>query len=137
MSQLAASSSQVVIPGAPRPPHANILKSVIWMYGEPKVGKTTFASKFPGTWFLATEPGHDWVTIREPTVIDSWKTFLKVCAFIDDKLPETFEDGTPISTICIDTYTLLFKMCQEQVCLEMGVGDPGEIPHGGGWGRLT
>lgn len=136
MSQL-ATVPPITVPGAPRPPCANILQSVIWVYGEPKVGKTTFASKFPGTWFLATEPGQDWVTVREPTVIHTWKHFLEVCAFIETNKPKTFEDGESISTICIDTYTLLFKMCQEQVCLEMGVGDPGEIPHGGGWGRLT
>lgn len=130
-------TAPLILPGAPRKPHGDITKATIWLYGEPKIGKTTFASKFPGVWFMATEPGQDWVETREPTVVKSWVHWLEVCAWISTNNPTTFGDGTPIRTICIDTYTLLFKFCNDQVCKEMGVSDPGEIPHGGGWGRLT
>lgn len=130
-------SGRLKIPGAIRRPHADITRSMIWIHGEPKIGKTTFASKFPGVWFIATEKGQDWVETREPTLVSSWDEFLELCAFIETNRPTTFGDGTPIRALCIDTIDLLFKMCQDQVCAEMGVGDPGEIPHGGGWGRLA
>ncbi len=112
-------------------------KQVILVYGRAKIGKSTLASMFPGAWFFATEPGQDWLTVREPTVVNSWENWLSHCAWIEQNRPATFADGSPISTLVIDTYDLLFKMCMDHVCNAMGVGDPGEIPHGGGWARLT
>lgn len=125
------------IPGAKRPPKLDLDKSMVWIYGEPKIGKTTFASHFPGAWFWATEPGQDFVEVREPTSINSWEELLALCAFIEDKRPSTFGDGEPIKTIVIDTVDLLFKMCQEDVCHQLGVEDPSELPHGKGWARLS
>jgi len=124
------------VPGAPREPQGNISRSVLWVYGEPKIGKTTFASKFPGAWFIATERGQEWVTVREPTYIETWQAFLTLCQQIADHKPTTFQDGALIQTLILDTYDGLFKMCYDSVCVSMGVSDPGEIPHGGGWGRL-
>lgn len=128
---------RLTVPGGIRKPHADITRSMIWIYGEPKIGKTTLAASFPGVWFIATEKGQDWVEIREPTLVSSWDEFLELCAYIEENKPTHFGDGTPIRAICIDTVDLLFKMCNDQVCVDMGVSDPGEIPHGGGWGRLS
>lgn len=125
-----------ILPGAPRRPTPDITKCKIWLYGPPKIGKTTLAASFPGVWFLATERGQDWITVREPTYIESWNHFLQVCSAIDKARPTKFADGEPIRTIAIDTFDGLFKMCFDQVCSDMGVSDPGEIPHGGGWSKL-
>lgn len=135
--QLVQAAGKFQLPGAPRAPHADISRSMIWVYGEPKIGKTTLASEFPGLWFIATEKGQDWVTTREPTLITSWDNFLEFCAWFNELRPTHFADGEPIRALGIDTVDGLFKMCFEHVCQEMGVQDPGEIPHGGGWGRLS
>jgi hypothetical protein len=110
---------------------------MFWVYGEPKIGKTTLASKFPGVWFLATERGQEFVECREPTMIGSWTEFLQICAWIETNKPKEFGDGEPIRTLVIDTVSLLFKMCQQHVCKGLGVEDPGELPHGKGWSRLS
>lgn len=110
---------------------------MIWVYGEPKIGKTTFASQFPGCWFLATERGHDYIEMREPTTIASWPDFLDFCASIQDIKPKTFGDGTPIQTLVIDTIENLYKMCQDAVCENLGVENPGDLDHGKGWARLS
>jgi hypothetical protein len=126
-----------VIPGARRKPRADLSRSMLWVYGAPKIGKTTLAASFPGSMFIATEKGQDWVSVREPIHITSWNHFLDFCSWLNGELPTHFTDGEPIRTLVIDVMDILFKMCNEQVCLDMGVQDPGEIPHGGGWSRLT
>ncbi len=125
------------IPNTPRKPQRSIDNSMIWLYGEPKIGKTTFASKFPGAWFISTEPGQAFVETREPVIINDWEDFLEFCLFISETRPEKFGDGTPINTLVIDTYDQLFKMCQNSISHELGVIDLAEIAHGKGWGRLT
>lgn len=125
------------VPGAVRAPRKTIEGRMIWIYGDPKIGKTTFAAQFPGAWFIATEPGQEFVAIREPTHIGSWNDFLALCKYITENKPTVFGDGKPIRTIVIDTVDILFKHCQAQVCKDLGVEDPGELPHGKGWNRLA
>lgn len=131
------SASGLVIPGAPRPPRLSIDGSMIWIYGDPKIGKTTFASMFDGVWFIATERGQEFVECREPTFVSSWDEFLNLCAFIQDSKPTHFGDKQPIRVLCIDVIDRLFAMCQHDVCQGLGVEDLGELPHGKGWARLT
>lgn len=124
-------------PGAPRPPRGDISRACIVLYGEPKIGKTTFASHFPGAWFVDTENGQDWLSVREPTRIESWDEFLAFCAYIQEHKPTHFSDGTPITTLVIDVVNVLYKHCFASVCAELGVEDPGEFTHGKGWSRIS
>jgi hypothetical protein len=128
---------KLAVPGAKRKPKNSLVGSMVWLYGAPKIGKTTLASCFPGTWFVATEPGQDWVEVREPTLVGSWDEFLEWCAFVEQEKPTHFEDGRPIKTLCIDTVDYLYKMCFAEICSGLGVEDPGELSHGKGWGRLN
>ncbi len=125
------------VPGAVRAPRKTLANAMIWIYGEPKIGKTTLASKFPGVWFLATEKGQDWISVREPSPIENWIGFTELMGQIITEKPTHFGDGELIRTLCIDTYDILFQYCFQYVCNKMGVADPGEIPHGGGWSKLN
>lgn len=125
------------VPGAIRPPKVSLNGQMLWLYGEPKIGKTTFANNFNGVWFIATEPGQDWIPTREPTIVNDWDEFLTLCEFIEDTKPTEFGDGTPINTLVIDTVDILYRMCFEAICDDLGVDDPGELPHGKGWSKLN
>jgi hypothetical protein len=125
------------VPGAPRPPCSNLDRSCVWLYGDTGVGKTTFANRFPGPWFMATEKGQDWIKTREPTVIHSWSHFLEVCAGIEEHKPLKFGDGQRITHIVIDTVDLLWKMASDDVCASLGIEDPSEMGHGKAWARLS
>ena len=127
----------VELPGAVRKAQQSINGSLIWLYGEPKIGKTTFASKFPGVWFFATEKGQAFIDIREPTFIPDWASFLQTCAWIAENQPTEFKDGNTIRTLVIDTVDILFKHCQTFVEQALNIEDLGELPHGKGWARLT
>lgn len=123
------------IPGARRPPVGRIRGSFFWIYGPEKIGKTTLASKFPGAWFWATEPGQNWVEVYEPTLIHSWGHFIEMCQFVEETKPTKFGDGKPIETLVIDTVDLLFKLCAD----EISGGDEGffDGDRGKNWARLS
>lgn len=125
------------VPGAPRLPLGALHRAHIAIYGEPKVGKTTFAASAPGTWFVATEQGQDWVTCREPTLIHDWEQWLDFCIWFEEQKPTYFGDGTPIQTLAIDRLEGLFKMCEEYVKKQLTVESLDELEHGKGWNRLT
>ncbi|MCP4549260.1 MAG: AAA family ATPase [bacterium] len=125
------------VPDAPRTHPLTLDGKMIWIYGEPKIGKTTFAAGIPGAWFVATEKGQDFVTTREPQPIDSWLEFQKFVEWARTNKVHEFGDGEPITHIVIDTYDNLVRMCQEFVEEEMGVEDPSEVPHGRAWNRIT
>ncbi len=126
----------LLIPGEIIQPQKSITGKMIWIYGDVKIGKTTFASQFPGVWFLATEKGHDFVAARAPTTIDSWVAFKQIARQINDNLPTHFGDGERIETIVIDTVDDLHGMCQSFVCDAMGITDPSETTKGTAWNRL-
>lgn len=132
-----ATTPRIWVPNAIRKPVTTFDGLHVWLYGEPKIGKTTIASKFPGVWFLATEQGQAFVECHEPTIIGNWEEFVNLVRWIYEAKPTTFGDGTPIRTLCIDTLDLLFGMCENFVCKQLGVEDPGELDHGKGWKRLT
>ena len=124
------------LPQKKRKPIPDLSRAKILIYGPPKIGKSTLASKFPGVWFLATEEGLNWLEIYEPTSVSSWEQFLEVCAWIEAIKPTTFPDGTPIKTIVIDTVDLLFKMCFDHTCTALGVGSLADLEWGKGWQAL-
>jgi hypothetical protein len=106
------------------------------LYGVPKIGKTTLASKFPGAWFFATEEGQDWLPVYEPTVITSWAQFLKTCAWIEEHRPTHFGNGDEIRTLVFDTGDFLFKLCFDYTSAVMGVSDLSDLSWGKGWKAL-
>lgn len=132
-----AAPPPLAVPGKVRPAMRSIKRSLIWLYGPQKIGKTTTMSHFPGLWCVATEPGQDWVEIRQPTLIHSWEHFLEFCAFIEETKPTHFEDGEPIQWIGIDTVDLLFRMCVDDICRQLQIEDPSELGHGKAWARLS
>jgi hypothetical protein len=109
---------------------------MLWVYGEPKIGKTTWVNSLGGVWFVATEKGQEFVGSREPTYITSWKEFREFVEWIATAKPVKFSDGTDIKWLSIDVVDDLHKMCTEFVCKSLSVEDPGELDHGKGWARL-
>jgi hypothetical protein len=129
-------ASEFVLPGAKRSAKATLNGTMIWIYGEPKIGKTTFAAGLGETWFIATEKGHDFIEVREPTTISSWQQFRKFVEWLHVTRPTTFSDGKKIEWIAIDVVDRLFQMCNDEVCKSLSIEDPGELAHGKAWGRL-
>jgi len=111
-----------ILPKTPTAPKTELSDFNWIIYGDPKVGKTTLASSFPGVLFLATEDGQGaHGCYRVP--VTSWPLFLKSCneiAAADHKF----------KTIAVDTIDNLWDLCSEFVCKKLDIDHESEVEWG-------
>jgi len=88
-------------------------KIKLLLYGPPKIGKTTLASGFPNTLFLATEKGYESHKIYKID-IESWIEFKEVVTLLTTK-------KCKYKTLVIDTVDLLFNQCENHICKKLKI----------------
>ena len=64
--------------------------------------------------------------------IDTWSTFKLVLRQL-----EKAEAKEKFSTICIDTVSIAYDLCEQFICAQNGVQKISEIPYGGGYSQLS
>jgi hypothetical protein len=115
----------IALPTEATKPVTELGKQTILLYGSPKLGKSSFASKAPGSLFFECEPGLNHLEVfKVPTY--SWEAFLEACKLVA-KGDHNFK------TIVIDTVDNAFKMCSDYVCAKHGIEYEGDMGHGKGW----
>ena len=97
----------------------------ILLYGDPKIGKTTFCSQSSNALFLSTEAGTNALEIFEIKVKD-WSHF-KEC------LNALVEEEHEYEHLIIDTVDILYRMCADYVCEEQGIKHEAELEFGKGY----
>lgn len=106
-------------------PITELGKQTILLYSAPKLGKSTFASRFPEAIFFECEPGLSHLEVfKVPTY--TWEDFLAACNLVA-------QGDHPFKTIVIDTADNAFKFCSEHVCGKHGIEYEGDMGHGKGW----
>ena len=105
----------------------------VLIYGEPKSGKTTIATRFPKALLLAFEKGYSAIPGVFPKDINTWGEFRKVLNELKDPaVKETFHN------IIIDTADIAYSLCEKYIC-NMESDDKhtyeavGDIPFGKGY----
>lgn len=99
---------------------------VVSLFGPAKIGKSKFASCIPNIYFLATEPGYEWLKLRTSD-IDNWPTFKR---FVEE-MEKSPRKVKTVSMWTIDTIDRLCNMCMATICYEWGLTDLSEE----GWSR--
>ena len=97
---------------------------ITFLYGPPKVGKTTFGSQMPGHIILAFEKGYNALPGVMAIDVTTWgemKTLLR-----DFKKPEVKER---YQSIIVDTADVAAEACQKYICNQLGIENIGD----GGW----
>jgi len=117
-----------ILPTEPTPPKKDLSDFIILEYGFPKAGKTTWASHFPNSVFLATESGQNAIECFK-VPIDSWATFLAACN-------ELARGGHDFRTIVIDTVDNLWLLCQQHVCGKHKVEHESDLAYGKGYSLI-
>lgn len=83
----------------------------VLMYGEPKSGKTTTASKFPGALVLAFEKGYNAIPGIMAKPMNSWNDFKKALVELkDEEVKKIFQ------TVVIDTADIAYQYCEKFIC---------------------
>jgi len=98
------------------------------IYGKPKTGKTTMASRFPKNLLIAFEKGYNAIDGIKAADVNKWSEFRQILKQLEK--PEARE---MYDTITIDTTTIAYEMCEQFVCGQNGVQSIRDIPWGQGW----
>lgn len=106
-------------------PKQNLGEFRILAYGAPKVGKTTWASKFPAAIFLCTEAGHNAVEVYKVDV-PSWEVLLEACR-------EITEAKHGFETLVVDTLDNMWQLCRDYICRRYKVEFEGDLQYGKGY----
>ena len=100
----------------------------ILVYGKPKTGKTTLASRFPKNLLIAFEKGYNAIDGIKAIDINKWADFKLVLRQLEKKEAQEMYD-----TITIDTTTIAYEMCEQYICAQHGVQTVADIPWGQGY----
>lgn len=100
---------------------------VTYIFGEPKVGKTTMASQMKNALVLATEPGFKTIPGIRAQEILTWGQFKQVLSQL--KKPEV---KAAYKSIVVDTVDILIDLCEKSILDEHGVEKLTDIQWGEG-----
>jgi len=108
-------------------PESDLSKFTILLYGQEKIGKTTFAAQFPNPYFLLFEPGGKALSIHKSDIRD-WGHFRH--------LLKQLETDKKFDNVVFDTADVAAHMCERYVCEVNGISDVDEMEFGKGWRKL-
>ena len=105
----------------------------VLVYGEPKSGKTTIATRFPKSLLLAFEKGYSAIPGVMAHDVNTWGEFRKVLNELKD--PEVKE---AYYNVIIDTADIAYALCEKYICnMESNEKNNyesiGDIPFGKGY----
>ena len=104
---------------------------ITYIYGEPKTGKTTLASKMPGGLLLAFERGYNAIPGIMAQDITTWGEMKQVVR--DLKKPEV---QSIFKSIIVDTVDIAGALCEKYICSQNAVDKLSDIPYGQGWTKV-
>ena len=92
---------------------------VTLIYGAPKIGKSTLASQFPDTLFLATEDGLRSLEVFKLPEVGCFTTFSQLMEAVKTIRQHAMLDKEPrYKTIVVDTIDNVYHLASAQVCEE-------------------
>ncbi len=109
------------------------------IYGKGKVGKSTFCSKIPKSYFLLSEDGHNWLDTKENRIrIRTWKEFQLEVIRLTSVWAEcqASKKPFPYEVIILDTVDTFYKMCELHTAQSRKVEHVTDLAWGKG-GRLA
>ena len=108
--------------------NANPLAYSVYLYGEPKTGKTTWAAQADAL-ILATEPGTKALDTYE-IVCPDWQTLQDALAELEKNCPDRYK------AIAVDTIDLAYSYCSQDYCDRHKISHPSKHEYGRGWGLI-
>ena len=104
----------------------------ILLYGAPKTGKTTIASKFSKALLLGFEAGYLTIPGIMALPINSWAEFKSVL-----KQLRTDEGHAAYDNIIVDTVDIAYDLCEKYICNREGVENIADLAYGKGYNMVS
>ncbi len=118
-----------MLPTAKTQPKPDLADLTVLVYGQTKIGKSTFCSQADGALFLATEPGLNALDVFQAP-IQSWDELLAACA-------EVTEGKHPFRTIIIDTIDNAYKFCTDYIVKKYKIEHESDLGYGKGYALVN
>lgn len=119
------------LPTKRTPKRPGFASKCILLYGRPKIGKSTFSSRFDGAVFLPTEPGLGEIECYQMpddgTGIQTWEQLCQAIAILAEVDPKTGTWPHPFRTIVIDTVDNAWKLVENYICRRKGAETIGAV----------
>lgn len=97
----------------------------LWVYGQPNIGKTTFANQFPDALMLNTDGNYK--SVDSPVVtITSWEQFVETC-------DEILKGEHEFKTIVIDLLEDVYTYCRNYYCTKLKIDHEADLGYGKGY----
>ena len=114
-----------MLPKTKTPPKPNLADLTVLVYGQTKIGKSTFCSQSDHALFLATEPGLNSLDVYQIPV-QSWEELSAAC--------KEMEGGQhPFKTVIIDTIDNAYKFCTDYVVKKCKIEHESDLGYGKGY----
>ena len=113
------------LPTTPTPAQVSPYAFSVYLYGDPKTGKSTWAAQNPKTLFLATEQGLSGLaTMNIP--IACWQDLLDALALLTQQGNKLHESYTAVA---IDTVDIAWDLCTEHIINRWNATNNKQISH--------
>jgi len=106
-------------------PKTNLWEYPIFIYGVPKIGKSTLAAEIPDNLFFNTAGGLDALSVFEEK-INTWEEFKA-------KGAEFIAGDHKFGVLTIDTIDRLHKLCVDFMCKKLNIIHPQDLDFGKGY----
>jgi hypothetical protein len=118
-----------MLPTAKTQPKPDLADLTVLVYGQTKIGKSTFCAQSEGALFLATEPGLNALDVYQVPIL-SWDDLLNACA-------EITEGKHPFRTVIIDTIDNAYKFCTDYIVKKAKVEHESDLGYGKGYALVN
>lgn len=102
-----------------------------YIYGQPKVGKTTLTTRGRKTLLVAFEKGYNALPGVKPIDIKNWTEMRQLVKELKKPAAKEMYD-----TLTIDTVDIAAKHCEKWICAQREVESIGKVPFGQGWNMM-
>jgi hypothetical protein len=118
-----------MLPTTKTPPKPNLADLTVLVYGQTKIGKSTFCSNSDRALFLATEPGLNALDVYQVPV-QSWEELSAACKEVE-------EGQHPFKTVVIDTIDNAYKFCTDYMVKKCKIEHESDLGYGKGYALVN
>lgn len=115
---------EITLPTVKSKPENDLSAYSILIYGQEKIGKTTWTSHFPKPIHLMFEPGGKALELYKEDIKD-WDHYKKVL--------KALETDKFFKNVVFDTADVAYVMCDRYTCAVNGITDLEDMEYGKGW----